>query len=103
VPCDLGGGVAQEIRRGEACPGALDRLRRHGALEKHEPRGLLCFAHDLVLIDGTFKAAPQRTFDALVELVEERGLPGVPQSWIRAAHIGAGEHIEIIQMRLIAT
>jgi hypothetical protein len=71
VPGDFGGLMAQKIRSGEASPGERDRLGRDVLIAQQEPGRILRFAHQLLLIQGTFQPAPQRALYALVELVEE--------------------------------
>jgi hypothetical protein len=34
--------------------------------------------------------------------VEQRRLPGVPELGVRAAHVGDGEHVEVVEVRLVA-
>ena len=61
------------------------------------------FSRDqLLLVDRALEAAAQRALDALVELLEQRGLPGVPQLRVGAAHVGAGQHVEVVEVRLVA-
>ena len=71
-------------------------------LEQQPPRGVLRLAHQVLRVDRALEPAAQRALDALVELAEQRGLPGVPQLRIGAAHVGAGEHVQVVEVRLVA-
>ena len=70
VPGDFLGRVPQEVRGGEALPGARD-LRRGDAAAGGEQlaRAVLRLAHELVLVDRALEAAAQRALHALVELL----------------------------------
>jgi hypothetical protein len=76
-------------RRRTASPRRRSMASAGDAGPASRPRArLLVLAHQLVLVDRALQPAAQRALDALVELVEQRGLPGVPQLRVRAAHVG---------------
>ena len=51
---------------------------------------------------GVFEAAPQRAPHALVEVVEQRGLPRVPELRVRAADVRDREQVQVVEVRLVA-
>ena len=63
---------------------------------------ILDLAHQLVLVDRRLEAAPQRPLDAFVEIVEQRCLPRIPELRVGPAHVGAGQHVQIVQMNFVA-
>ena len=56
----------------------------------------------LVLVDRVRQAAAQGAARRLIQLLEQRVLPGVPELRVRAAHVGHRQHVEVIEVRLVA-
>ena len=102
MPGDLFRGVLQEITGREPRPGARDVALGNAALEQQAPRAVLDLAYQVLRIDRALQAPAQRAFHALVEVPEQRGLPGVPQLRIGGANVRTGQHVQIIEMRLVA-
>ena len=102
VPGHLLGRVAQEIGVRQLRPDAVDGAGGHALAGEQAARRLLRLALELVLVDRALEAAPQRALDPLVELVEQRRLPGVPQLRVGAAHVGDRQHVEVVEVGLVA-
>ena len=100
LPGDLLRRVAQEVRFGPLRPDPRDLFRRH--FGHFLARLLLRFANQFVLIDRRLEAAAQGALGALVEFLEQPRFPRIPQLRIGAAHVRNGQHVQIIQVRLIA-
>ena len=101
MPGNLLGRVAQEVRLGPLRPDLRDSIcgRTSGIFARALRLG---FADQFFLVDGRFQSAAQGALGALVEFLEQPRLPGIPQLRIGAAHVGDRQHIQIVQMRLIA-
>ena len=102
MPGDLFGRVLQEIAGREARPRARDVGLADAPLDEQSPCGVLGLAHQVLRIDRALQPPAQGSFHALVEVPEQRCLPGVPQLRIGGAHVRAGEHVQVIQVRLVA-
>ena len=103
VPGDLLGGVLQEIAGREARPDGGDAPLRRRRARAARRRAASCVSRTRSSWSiGRLEPAAQRTLDALVELVEQRGLPGIPQLRVGAAHVRAGEHVQVVEVRLVA-
>ena len=102
VPGDLGGGVAQEVRVGERGPDALAVRRGDARGRELLARERLRLGDELVAVERRLEPAPQRLLDAFVQLVEQRRLPAVPELRVGPAHVGDGQHVEVIEPRLVA-
>src|SRR2546430_14396413 len=79
MPGDLFGRVLQEITGREARPRARDVAFADAPLDEQTPRGVLGLAHQVLRIDRALEPAAQGALHALVEVPEQRCLPGVPQ------------------------
>jgi hypothetical protein len=102
VPGDLLRGVPQEVRVREHRPDAVHGRVRDARCGEQLSCLRLMFLLEFVLVDRRLEAAAQRTLHPVVEFTEERGLPGVPEAWVRRAHIGGSEYVEVIEVGLIA-
>ena len=91
VPGDLLRRVAQEIGRRQRCPGALDLAgaRSCCGASSSRARFLVLARSALPCRSGFPGRGAARACTRLVELLEQRCLPGVPQLRIGAAHVGA--------------
>ena len=101
VPHDLLRCVPQEIGVGEYRPDPIDIGIDHARGGEQLARIELVGAFELILIDRRFEAAAQRVLYAVMELGKERGFPRVPQARVGRSHIRCGEHVEIVEMRLV--
>ena len=102
VPGDFLGRVAQEINVSAGLPHAFHRVRVGATLCEQCTRAGLCFAHQLVLVDRALQSASQCALGAFVEFLKERRFPRIPELGIRAAHVRDCQHVEIVEMGLIA-
>jgi len=62
----------------------------------------LRLADQFLLIDRGLETPAQGALGALVELLEQPRLPGVPQLRVGAAHVRHGQYVQIIEVHLIA-
>ncbi len=94
--------VLQEIRRREPRPGPRNIRLGHPALDQQPPSRILRFPNELLLVDRTLQPTPQRPLHTVVKVVEQRILPRIPQLRIRPAHVRASQHVQVIEVVLIA-
>ena len=72
---------------------------RGGELLARERLGL---GNELVAIERGLESAPQRLLDALVQLVEQRRLPAIPELRVGPAHVRYGQHVQVVESHLVA-
>src|SRR5215468_2552890 len=102
VPRDFLRRVLQEVSCSETLPHGGELGFRHAALEQRPARGILRLAYQMLRVDRTLEAAPQRLLHPLIEVMEQRRLPRVPQFRVGGTHIGAGEYVKIVEVGFVA-
>src|SRR5205823_12728012 len=102
LPGDLLRGVLQEVACREARPCARDVALGDAALEQQAARGILRLAHEMLGVDRALESPAERALHALVEIAEQRCLPGVPQLRIRGALVRTGQNVQIVEVRPVA-
>ena len=102
MPYDLVGAVAQEIVFAEQPPDLLDAFVGDARLVQGLQGFLLLLEDELLAIDRILEAAAQGAMREFVQVVEQRGLPGIPELGIRSAHVGDRQHVQVIEVQRIA-
>src|SRR4029078_9043896 len=102
MPRDLLRPMRKEILSRDARPDVLPAIARQTGLEQRSLGLGLAALDQLFLVDRVRYAAAKRAARRLIELGEQGGLARVPDFRIRAAHVGHGEHVEIVEVGLVA-